>query len=231
MRIVATSSENAYAWLAERERRPANPPRDLGWIWDGLPELGDNRSSLERVDWWAASKGSSATTLQRMGVRYRVNKHGGVVVAYAVRSAEVGRLAAGTIVAVKFRDLDPDARPQKYCAPGSRLKYPALPSVYGAPRPRRLFICEGESDAAWLFQRCREDGAVYCLHGGAALFSPEWLEHLPQADQVYVATDNDWDRRLGNIGEELARRFLDALPAARRLRPPFPAKDWCEVTR
>ncbi len=221
---------DSYAWLAEREHRPANPPRDLGRIWEGLTPFEETTAfALARLNHWAASKGASGWALWQMGVRYRVNKHGGVVVAYSVRSAEIGRLAAGTVIGIKYRDLDPDARPQKYCAPGSRLKYPALPSIYGAAHPRRLFVCEGESDAAWLLHRCGDDGAVACLHGGAALFSPEWLDHLPAADEIYIATDNDWDRKQGNIGDELARRFLEELPGAERLRPPFPAKDWCEV--
>jgi hypothetical protein len=64
-----------------------------------------------------------------------------------------------------------------------------------------------------------------------ALFSSEWLALIPDDADVLVATDNDWDRREGNIGEELAQRILAAhLPSARRLRPPFPAKDWCEVS-
>jgi hypothetical protein len=185
---------------------------------------------LGRVDWWANSKGSSLPTLARMGVRYRVNHYGGVLVAYAVRCAETATLEAGTVVGVKFRDLDPDVARVKFCAPGTRLKYPALPSLYGCPEPRRVFVCEGESDAAWLLERCDEDGAVLCLHGGAALFSPQWLELIPEDGEVLVATDNDWDRKQGNLGEQLAQRILRHVPSARRLRPPFPAKDWCEVT-
>jgi hypothetical protein len=182
-----------------------------------------------RVEMFASDKSTTIETLQRMGVRYRLNRHGGVQIAYAVRCAETDNLAAGTVVGVKFRDLDPAARPSKFCAPGSRLAFPALPTLYGAEDPRRLFVCEGESDAAWLLARCGESDAVFCLHGGAALFCREWLGHMPLADEVLVATDNDWDRSLGNIGDQLARRFLRELPQARRLRPPFPAKDWCEV--
>jgi hypothetical protein len=165
-----------------------------------------------------------------MNVRYRVNRHGGVQLAYAVRCAKTETLEAGTVVGVKFRDPDPEAPRVKFCAPGTRLKYPALPSLYGCQEPRRVFVCEGESDAAWLLERCDEDGAVLCLHGGALLFYPEWLELIPEAADVLAATDNDWDRKQGNIGEELAQRILRHLPAARRLRPPFPAKDWCEVS-
>jgi hypothetical protein len=27
-----------------------------------------------------------------------------------------------------------------------------------------VFVCEGESDAAWLLQRCAVTDAVFCLH-------------------------------------------------------------------
>jgi len=220
-------SVDAYVRLA----KPANPPRDLSHAWAKLKTLDDAPDVvLGRVEWWASSKGSSLETLARMGVRYRVNRHGGVHIAYAVRCAETETLEVGTVVGVKLRDLDADAPRVKFCAPGTRLKYPALPTLYGCAEPRRVFVCEGESDAAWLLERCGDDGAVLCLHGGAALFSPEWLALIPEDVEVLVATDNDWDRKRGNIGEQLAQRILRELPHARRLRPPFPAKDWCEVT-
>jgi len=219
-----------YARLA-RTDRPANPPRDLSHVWANLDALDDAPEVvLGRIDWWARSKGSSLPTLARMGVRYRVTRHGGVHIAYAVRCAATDALEAGTVVGVKFRDLDPDAPRVKFCAPGTRLKYPALPSLYGCQAPRRVFVCEGESDAAWLLGRCDEGGAVFCLHGGAALFAAEWLELVLASADVLVATDNDWDRKQGNIGEKLAQRILRSLPHARRLRPPFPARDWCEVS-
>lgn len=220
-------SVDAYLRLA----KPANPPRDLSYVWANLDVLEEAPEVvLGRVDWWARSKGSSLPTLARMAVRYRVNRHGGVHIAYAVRCAATDALEAGTVVGVKFRDLDPDAPRVKFCAPGTRLKYPALPSLYGCQEPRRVFVCEGESDGAWLLERCDDDGAVLCLHGGAALFADEWLELVPAGADVLVATDNDWDRKQGNIGEELAQRILRRLPRARRLRPLFPAKDWCEVS-
>jgi len=225
-----TTRVDDYLRLA-RADRPTNPPRDLSYVWVNVDPLEDAGASvLGRIDWWARSKGTSLHTLGRMGVRYRVNRHGGVQLAYAVRCATTGDLAAGTVVGVKFRDLDPEAQPTKFCAPGTRLKHPALPSLYGPREHRRLFICEGESDAAWLLERCGDDGAALCLHGGAALFSSEWLALVSERAEVLVATDNDWDRNQGNIGEELAQRILAHLPHARRLRPPFPAKDWCEVT-
>jgi hypothetical protein len=220
-------SVDVYVRLA----KPANPPRDLSCVWANLNTLEDAPDVvLGRVEWWAHSKGSSLPTLARMNVRYRVNRHGGVHIAYAVRCAQTEALEAGTVVGVKFRDLDSEAPRVKFCAPGTRLKFPALPSLYGCADARRLFVCEGESDAAWLLERCDDDGAVLCLHGGAALFSAEWLELVPDGADVLVATDNDWDRPRGNIGEQLAQRILAQLPSARRLRPPFPAKDWCEVT-
>jgi ribose 5-phosphate isomerase A len=226
----AAAMSDTYAWMAQRERRPPNPPRDLSHVWAGLTPLEQASGVVRaRVAVFAADKRTTLATLERMGVRYGVTRHGGVQIAYAVRCAETEQLAAGTVVAVKFRDLDPDAPRVKFCAPGSRLACPALPTVYGAAKQRRVFVCEGESDAAWLLARCADEDAVFCLHGGAALFCREWIGHVPAADEVLIASDNDWDRRLGNIGDKLAQRFLAELPYARRLRPPFPAVDWCEV--
>jgi hypothetical protein len=165
-------SIDAYVRLA----KPANPPRDLSHVWANLDVLEEAPEVvLSHIDWWARSKGSSLPTLARMNVRYRVNRHGGVHIAYAVRCAETEKLEPGTVVGIKFRDLDSEAPRVKFCAPGTRLKYPALPTLYGNPEARRVFVCEGESDAAWLLERCDNDGAVLCLHGGAALFACEWL--------------------------------------------------------
>lgn len=228
---ATAQADDAYARLAKRERKPPNPPRDLSAIWEALMPLASASPVIRaRVDHWAASKGATLETLERMDVRCRVNRHGGVVIAYSVRCAETDQLPAGTVVAIKFRDLDPEAQPGKWCAPGSRLAYPALPSVYGASDPRRLFVAEGESDAAWLLTRADARDAVMCLHGGAGLFYVEWAEIVPASAQVLIATDNDYDRRLGNIGDELAARLQEAVPRAKRLRPPYPARDWCEVT-
>jgi hypothetical protein len=56
----------------------------------------------------------------------------------------------------------------------------------------------------------------------------EAIENIP--GPVLIATDNDWDRPLGNIGDEFACKFLALIPGAVRLRPPFPANDWCSVS-
>lgn len=226
--IVA--NDDTYEWLARREKRAPNPPKDLGAAWERLTPLEKApEAARSRIGYWAASKGADLATLERMEVRYRVNRHGGIVVAYSVCCAATEKLSAGTIVGIKYRDLDPEAPRQKFCEPGTRLASPALPSLYGRPEPERCFVCEGESDAAWLLARGRPSDAVFCLHGGAALFCSEWISCLPEGAEVFVATDNDWDRHGGNIGEELAQQLLAAIPGSRRVLPPFPAKDWAEV--
>jgi hypothetical protein len=222
------TTTDAYRWLAERECRPANQPQDLSQEWDELTPVSDASDvARDRIRSFVRTKGTSFSALVGMDARFRETQRGNVTLGYAVRCAETDGLSAGTVVGIKFRDL---ALSQKFCASGTKLGYPALPSLYGASDPRRLFVCEGETDAAWLLDRCDVQDAVFCLHGGAALFCPKWLDHLPEAGEVFVATDNDWGRSLGNIGDELAGKFLKALPDSRRLRPPFPAKDWCEVS-
>jgi hypothetical protein len=226
-----TATIDSYQWLLDRERKP-NPLRDLSGVWEGLPAVADGSPAvLSRMERWAEHKGTTTSTLQRMDVRYRVNRYGGVALAYSVRCDHASTLLGGKVCGIKYRDLDPDRG--KWCEPGTRLSYPAMPSMYGSSTPRRVFVCEGESDAAWILSRAQESDAVYTLHGGAALWFPEWTLPLDRsAAELYIATDNDWDRKLGNIGDELAQRIARSLDRdSIRQRPPFPARDWCEVAR
>jgi hypothetical protein len=231
--VPLRSSVDSYARLVQRERQP-NPLRDLSHVWEALTSLTDapeSGSVRARARVWAEGKGFSIETLDRMNVRYRVNKHGGVVLAYDVRCDHATTLPGGIVCGIKYRDLDPEGR--KFCEPGTRLSYPAMPSMYGSSTPRRVFVCEGESDASWLVSRAQATDSVYCLHGGAGLWFPEWTFPLERSGaDAYIATDNDWDRPRGNIGDELAERIARDLPGgSERLRPPFPARDWCEVGR
>jgi hypothetical protein len=222
---VGLTDADSYRRL--RERREPNLPRDMSLDWERFTPVSDATGSvLSRIGYWAQSKGFTVRALELQEVGFRIDRNGGVTLAYPVRTLE------GAIVAIKLRGLDG----KKNCVPGSRLKYPAMPSLYGAGNPRRVFVCEGESDAAFLLEHIQETDAVLCCHAGAGVFCPEWIGGIPDsASEVFICSDNDYDRRpaypgdVANIGEQFAQKWLARVPGSKRLKPPFPAKDWCEV--
>jgi hypothetical protein len=222
-------------WRLAAGEREANPPRDLTREWERMLPLDQaSIAARVRIEHWAQAKGFTVQTLRRMGVRHRAAQ-GAVKLAYAVRTAETLEMPAGAIVGIKVRDLDGS----KSCVPGSRLAYPAVPTLLGNPQPERVLMSEGETDAAWLFERASDSEAILCCHAGAGVFCREWVDSVPSsAGEIYLASDNDWDREpdhagVANIGDRFAERWAAALAGvgreSLRLRPPHPARDWCEV--
>jgi hypothetical protein len=229
--------DDDYAWLERKTYRAPNPPVDMSRVWDTYdPVEGSSDRDRDVIRRYAASKGFGTGELVKMGVRYHTSKSGEVWLAFGVRCDANDDLEDGTVVGVKLRSCQ---QGRKISEPGSRIAYPARPSMFPNDNTGTIYVCEGESDAAWLLAHSKAADQVYCLHGGASVWDSRWADPLRAAveggtQQVLVATDNDWDRpvdQLGiqNIGEHLAGRILADVPGARRLRPPMPARDWCEV--
>ena len=151
-----------------------------------------------------------------------------------MRVGEGADLEAGTVVGVKLRSVQSG---RKLCEPGTRLSWPAMPSLYRheAGDPTTVYVCEGESDAAWLLGQWKPGSAVYCLHGGAALWDARWAgrssHRCPDPGRHRQRPDPPTDTRgIQNIGDHLAQRIMADVPGSKRLRPPMPARDWCEAT-
>ncbi len=222
--------------MATRERVAPKPPQDMTAIWNEYTPVSDSAErERDPIRRFCGSKGFDIGALIMLDVRYKMTRAGEVYLAYPVRVGEGADLEAGTVVGVKLRSVQSG---RKLCEPGTRLSWPAMPSLYRheAGDPTTVYVCEGESDAAWLLGQWKPGSAVYCLHGGAALWDARWAGPLVASGaRILVATDNDHDRPtdtrgIQNIGDHLAQRIMADVPGSKRLRPPMPARDWCEVT-
>jgi hypothetical protein len=235
--LIARALDDDYARLATRERVAPKPPQDMTAVFDEFTPVSDSEGrDRDNIRRFTASKGFDIGALVTMDVRFKTTRAGEVYLAYPVRCGPgADHLNQGTVVGVKLRSCQTG---RKLCEPGTRLSWPAMPSLYGAGDPDRIYVCEGESDAAWLLAHGDLATDVYCLHGGAALWDARWAIPLVSAKsegvKVLVATDNDHDRPtdvlgIQNIGEQLARKIMADVPGSKRLKPPMPARDWCEV--
>jgi hypothetical protein len=234
--LISRALEDDYGRMATRERVAPKPPQDMTHVFDEFTPVSDSEGrDRDGIRRFTRSKGFDIGALVTMGVRFKTTRAGEVYLAYPVRVSDGADLEAETVVGVKLRSCQTG---RKLCEPGTRLSWPASPSMYGDGDPDTIYVCEGESDAAWLLAQRKPGAAVYCLHGGAALWDPRWAVPLNEAKskgaRILVATDNDYDRPVDvtgcqNIGEKLALRIMSDVPGSRRLRPPHPARDWCEA--
>jgi hypothetical protein len=225
--------EDDYYRMAARERTAPRPPQDMTNVFaEYTPVTDSGGRDRDNIRRFTDSKGFGIGELVKQSVRFTTTRAGEVFLAYPLRCAD-GEPLAGKVIGIKLRAVRTG---RKWCESGTRIGWPAIPSLYGSPSAETIYVCEGESDAGWLLANSDPTAAVYCLHGGAALWDARWAIPLVEATaKIVVATDNDHDRpvdHLGvqNIGEKLARRIMSDVPRSRRLRPPLPARDWCEVT-
>ena len=202
-------TDRDYFRLAEAER----PKRlaDHRDAWERLtPLLGVNGTVRERVKAFTAEKGVSLESLIALATRVRVDKAGGVELAW-------GYQANGAVTAVKFRPL------------GDKPRYALEPSVFLQPlvtgnvRSLDWIIAEGETDAARLFDLVGDRCAILVLPAGALTFKPQWAGVIPRGATVGLAHDAD---EAGNSGAEKAARVIGRSTV--RIRPPVESGDWCD---
>jgi hypothetical protein len=210
-----------------RENRPRpGPPKDLTEVWEKYTPLEQAPEQvLERVRYFCESKRITAEALSKLETRFRVDRHGGVVLAYPRYARLNGRVV---VCAVKRRPLDQEQ--PRNAEPGSRIGPPAEPQVVGNRKSNRWFVVEGETDAARLWLLTGGQAAIVSLGGTSGVYYKVWDKTYPPEATVFIALDSD---RLepgeqGLRGEEAAAILLERLPNAIRLRPPAGAKDWCD---
>jgi hypothetical protein len=218
-----THTEFAYTF----EPKTPNKPRDLSAAWEKPIPLADASPRVrELIDHFCESKNITREALEQLETRVKVDKSGGVVLAYPRR---VLTPEGEVVCAVRYRPLDPD-RP-RYCEKGSALAPPVLPQVIGDTTSLEWYVVEGETDAARLWMLTEGKAAILILGGTQGSRAAEWDLLYPPEASVYIALDSDSrkpDDLPGTLrGEEAAAIMLDRLgDRAVRLRPP--GKDWCE---
>jgi len=203
-----------YERLAEEAERPAQKVRDLTSRWEKLRPVGSvNGVQRERLEAFCASKRITLAGLEALGTRIAVRRGGGVWLAFA------GTNGAGRVVALKYRLLGGNSDDCEQ-EPGSVW---LRPIVVGNRDSRYWIPAEGETEAARLFELVGEEAAILCLPAGALTFKAEWAAMIPRGATVYLAHDAD---EAGDQGAEKAAQVLGGSTV--RLRPPEPAKDWCD---
>jgi hypothetical protein len=202
-----------YMWLRDREE--PNVPINMTARWNQLVPLSDaEEAARSRARRLCEEKNFSIGALVRQGVRVRHRDKGDTTLAWAVRHER------GFVCGIKYRGLGPRST-GKFSEPGSRIKYPALPSLYCATAdPSCVWVAEGETDAAWLLDHAAPDEGVLCNHGGARNYCPEWAELLRDVPRVVIATDKD------EHGEWMATQYMRDL-GSRVERRRSKGKDWC----
>jgi len=205
-----TTSRSDYTGLAHEAERQPKRVVDHRDAWERLtPLLGVNGAVRERVQAFAERKRITLDALIALGTRVRVDRNGGVELAW-------GYPANGAVTAVKFRPL------------GDKPRYALAPSVFleplitGRVRSLEWFLAEGESDAARLFDVVGDRAAILVLPAGALTFKPAWAAPIPRGATVHLCHDAD---RAGDEGAAKAASVLGGHTV--RVRPPD-GGDWCD---
>jgi hypothetical protein len=201
-----------YAALAAEHDRPKRIV-DHRHAWERLTPLpGIDDSVRGHVAAFAEQKQISLTALEALGTRVKVDRHGGVELAWAYRAP-----ASGAVTAVKFRPI------------GDKTRYTLAPSTYLGPlivgRRDSLdwFVAEGESDGARLFDLIGDVAAVVVAPAGALTFKREWANSIPRGATVHLCHDAD---DAGDQGADKAARMVGGRTV--RVRPPIEGGDWCD---
>jgi hypothetical protein len=224
--ISAAEAEPRRGHYDFSPRKP-NRLRDLTNEWERYAPLADlPAAALARVEAFCESKRITVEALEQLGTRARVNRHGGVVLAYPrYAGVDDGSIVCG----IRLRDLDPAIG--KSSVPGSRFAPPALPAVVGNVDSLDWLAVEGETDAARLWLLTRGEAAIVVYGGTQAARYAEWDALYPPDATVYVAFDADRrrpDERPSVMrGAEAAALLMERLPHSRRIVP-LGAKDWAE---
>jgi AAA domain len=207
---MTTSRSPEYAPLRDDAERPKRVV-DHRDAWERLtPLLRVNGTARERIEAFAAAKRVSLDALVALGTRVRVDKNGGVELAWGYPLGEA-------VTAIKFRPL------------GDKPRYALTPSVFVEPlvigRTRSLdwFVAEGETDTARLYDLVGGAAAILVLPAGALTFRREWAAVIPRGATVYLCHDAD---EAGDKGAEKAAEIIGGRTV--RLRPP--ESDWCDWT-
>jgi len=204
-----------YQRLADEAERPPKRLVDHREAWERLtPFLGLNGSTRERVQTFADQKRISLEALIALGTRVKVDRNGGVELAWGYQTRE-----NGIVTAVKFRPL---GEKQRYAlAPSLFLE----PLVIGNARSLDWFVAEGETDGARLFDLVGDVAAVLVLPAGAETFKRAWAESIPRGATVHLAHDAD---EAGDRGAAKAARVIGGKTV--RVRPPLEGGDWCDTS-
>jgi AAA domain len=204
----------SYERLEAESRRPAKVT-DHSAAWSQLEPIGStNGSTRERVECFCAEKRITLAALEALGTRVRVDRHGGVELAWGYPAQVNGRQV---ITALKFRPL------------GDKERYAANPSVFIEPivvgnrDSLDWFLAEGETDTARLFELVGDVAAVMLLPAGAATIKIEWAKRIPRGATVHLCHDAD---EAGDAGAKKAAAMLGGRVI--RVRPPEGYKDFCE---
>jgi AAA domain len=208
---AAQAAPTDYQRLAEEAERPRKVA-DHRQAWEQLiPVLGVNGTVRERIEHFAASKHISIEALIALHTRVKIDKVGGVELAWGYVTR------AGTVTAVKFRPL------------GDKKRYTLTPSTFLEPlvignlHSLDWLVAEGETDAARLYDLVGDVAAILVLPAGAATFRREWANVIPRGATVALCHDAD---EAGDNGAAKAARILGG--KTMRLRPPDDYQDWCD---
>jgi hypothetical protein len=201
-----------YTRLAEEEARSRRIVDHRG-AWERLTPLsGVNGTIKQRVETFAREKRISTEALIALGTRVKVDRHGGVELAW-------GYEAHGLVTAVKVRPLSEDKN--RYALEPSTF---VRPIVIGNAHTLDWFVAEGETDAARLYDLVGDRAAILVLPAGAKTFRRTWADLIPRGATVYLAHDAD---EAGDEGAAKAAKLISG--RAVRVRPPVEHHDWCDI--
>jgi AAA domain len=213
MKTSPSSDKEASSYAKLEAERPKTI-RDHTYRWEQLQPLGTVNGTLEqRIRRFCKDKRIRPEALVALDTRVKVDKHGGVFLAFA------GRAVNGAVTAIKYRPLGGSSHDTKAEPPSVWVR----PIVVGKRDSLEWFVVEGETDTARIVDLAPETVAVLCLPAGARTFKREWADLIPRGARIYLCHDADNE---GDHGAEKTARIIGGNTV--RVRPPVEGGDWCD---
>ncbi|MDQ3381631.1 MAG: AAA family ATPase [Actinomycetota bacterium] len=172
----------SYAELERESKRPKTV-RDWAATWNKLTPIADaddaTRQALER---FCESKRITLDALTALDARMAV-RNGTYCLAFG------GSNGNGAITALKYRPLSGSSHDSFAEKPSVWVR----PIVAGKLDSLDWILCEGETDAARLYELVGDACAIMVLPAGARTFRREWADLIPRGARVALCHDADED--------------------------------------
>jgi hypothetical protein len=213
---ASAGPSDAYDRLANREHKPKQI-RDHSEAWSRFVPLGSvNDSVREQIESFCESKRITLAGLEALGTRVRlVERIRGFAPTATLVWAYPAVVGSKTIIpAVKYRNLERGEKKAHY--PSTFL----AAKVIGNRDSHDLFVVEGETDAARVFELIGDVAAIMVLPAGALTFKADWLAQIPRGATIHCCHDAD------KAGDKGAAKVAELVGGAVRVKSP--AGDWCD---
>jgi hypothetical protein len=205
-----------YRRLSAEQEKPAPELRDHSAAWERLEPIATLNGTLrERIESFAASKHITLAALEALDTRIDVRGKGPEIRLAWASTTLIGERRV--VTALKYRNIATGER--QALKPSVFVR----PLIIGNTGSLDVFVAEGESDGARLYDLVGDVATVLVAPAGALTWKRAWENWLLRGATVHLCHDAD---AAGDEGAAKAAKLISGHTV--RVRPPVEGGDWCD---